>query len=183
MCRTKLQGLGGHVEQFLANGEPPIYFGFGSMRAAEPTSRVLIQAARALGRRSIISQGWGNLAPIDAGTDCLSVGEVAHEKLFARAASVVHHGGPGTTTAAARAGKAQVIVPQLYDQYYWAHRVQQLGVGVAFPTLEHLTVDALVSALDESLERGITARAQALASSIELRGTAIAAERLVKEFG
>ncbi len=32
-----------------------------------------------MGLRSIISQGWGNLAPVDAGTDCLSIGEIAHE--------------------------------------------------------------------------------------------------------
>lgn len=167
----------------LASGMTPVYFGFGSMRAAEQTSRVLIEAARTLGLRSIISQGWGNLAPIDAGADCLSIGEVAHEKLFDRVAAVVHHGGAGTTTAAALAGRAQVIVPHLYDQYYWAHRVQQMGVGVSGPSGEHLTVDGVASGLRESLKPGIKPHAQALASRIERHGTTIAARRLVSEFG
>jgi hypothetical protein len=35
------------------------------MRASEQSSRVLVEAARARGRRSIISQGWANLSPID----------------------------------------------------------------------------------------------------------------------
>lgn len=59
-----------YVEEFLASGEPPVYFGFGSMRVAEQTNRVLIEAARTLGLRSIISRGWGNLTPLDAGADC-----------------------------------------------------------------------------------------------------------------
>ena len=171
-----------HVEQFLASGEVPVYFGFGSMRVAEQTSRVLIEAARTLGLRSIISQGWGNLAPVDAETDCLSIGEVAHEKLFARVAVVMHHGGAGTTIAAAEAGRAQIIVPHLYDQYYWANRVQQLGVGVAGPAHEHLTVDAVVCALRESLQPAMTAHAQALAARIQGRGATLAAERLVNDF-
>jgi vancomycin aglycone glucosyltransferase len=116
--------LPNELQSFLANGDAPIYFGFGSMSAPEETGRVLIEAARALKRRAIVSQGWGHLALIDGGTDCLSIGEVNHEKLFARVAAVVHHGGAGTTTSAMRAGRAQVIVPHLYDQFYWARRVR-----------------------------------------------------------
>jgi vancomycin aglycone glucosyltransferase len=45
------------LEDFLAAGPPPIYLGFGSMRAADQTGRVLLEAARALGLRSLLSQG------------------------------------------------------------------------------------------------------------------------------
>ena len=170
------------LENFLAGGAPPIYLGFGSMRASEQTGRVLIEAARALGLRSILSQGWANLTPSDTGNDCLSIGDVNHEKLFPRVAAIVHHGGAGTTTSAIRAGRAQVIIPHNYDQFYWAHRVQQLGVGVSGPMRDDLTVDALVQALRECLRPEVTARAQALAGRIELHGARIAAERLVHEF-
>ena len=83
------------VEAFLASGPPPLYFGFGSMRVAEGTSRVLVESARTLGMRSIISRGWANLRSIDDGSDCLLVDDVAHEKLFPRVLAVVHHGGAG----------------------------------------------------------------------------------------
>jgi vancomycin aglycone glucosyltransferase len=63
-----------HLENFLANGAPPVYFGFGSMRASEQTSRVLIEAARALGLRSIISQGWANLSLIDTASQRIRLG-------------------------------------------------------------------------------------------------------------
>ncbi len=171
------------LEDFLAGGAPPIYLGFGSMQAYEETGRKLIEAARALGLRSILSQGWGDLAPGDGGDDCMSVGDVNHGKLFPRMAGIVHHGGSGTTTAAARAGRPQVAIPHNYDQFYWAHRVHALGVGVSGPTRDELTVEVLVQALRECLQPEIAAGAQALAGRIELHGARIAAERLASEFG
>ena len=152
------------LESFLDEGAPPVYLGFGSMRAFEQTGRVLIEAARALGLRSILSQGWANLMPNDTMADCLSIGDVNHEKLFPRVAAIVHHGGAGTTTTAARAGRAQVIIPHNYDQFYWAHRVQELGVGVSGPLRDDLTVDTLLSALRECLQPEVATRAQTLAS-------------------
>jgi vancomycin aglycone glucosyltransferase len=177
------RALPDELENFLADSAPAIYLGFGSMRASEQTAHVLIEAARAVGLRSILSQGWAGLTPNDTGDDCLSIGDVNHEKLFPRLAAIVHHGGAGTTTTAARAGRAQVIIPHNYDQFYWAHRVQQLGVGVSGPTRDELSIDALVQALRACLQPEVTSRARDLAGRIEMHGARIAAERLTNEFG
>jgi vancomycin aglycone glucosyltransferase len=166
------------VERFLADGAPPVYLGFGSMRADDQTSRILVEAARALGLRSILSQGWGELAPIDAAGDCLSIGDVAHEALFPRVAAIVHHGGAGTTTTAARAGAPQVIVPHNYDQPYWAHRMETLGVGARGPASEQLSVESIVTALRACLQPETRAGAQALAASVQPDGARAAAELL-----
>jgi vancomycin aglycone glucosyltransferase len=91
------------LETFLEGGEPPIYFGFGSIRAPEGLSQVMVQTAQALGRRAIISQGWANLSVVDNEPDCLVIGEVNLQALFKQVAAVVHHGGAGTTTLAALA--------------------------------------------------------------------------------
>ena len=171
------------LENFLASGAPPIYLGFGSMRASGQTGRVLIEAARALGLRAILSQGWADLTPADAGSDCLSIGDVNHAKLFPRVAAILHHGGAGTTASSLRAGRAQVIIPHNYDQFYWAHRVQQLGVGIAGPARDDLTLDVLVQALRECLQPEVMRRAQTLASRMELLGARLAAERLINDFG
>jgi vancomycin aglycone glucosyltransferase len=141
----------------------------------------MVAAARALGRRAIVSQGWAGLEVTDTGTDCIAVGDVSHEKLFPRVAAIVHHGGAGTTTAAARSGKPQVVVPHIYDQYFWAHRVQQLGIGVSAGRAAQLTIEKLVSALRRCLEHNMAARAQLFASRVEVHGTRVAAERLVKQ--
>ncbi len=171
------------LEDFLADGEPPIYLGFGSMQAYEQTGRLLVEAARTLGLRSILSQGWAGLTSNDTGKDCLLIGDVNHEKLFPRVAAIVHHGGAGTTAAAARAGKPQVIIPHNYDQFYWAHRVQELEVGVSGPVRDDLSADLLIQALRECLRPKAAKQAQALADRMELHGSRLAAERLVREFG
>lgn len=169
--------LNHELEIFLDSGEPPIYFGFGSMRApAADVSTMLVQTARSLGRRAIISRGWADLTVADA-PDCFLVDEVNQQALFRRVAAVVHHGGAGTTTTAARAGAAQVIVPQLYDQHYWAERVATLGTGVAHapgaPTAESLS-----AALEAALHPGVTGKAAAFAPVVGVDGARIAAERL-----
>ncbi len=171
------------LEQFLANGAQPVYLGVGSMRASDRTAGMLVEAARALGLRSILSQGWAGLAPDEPGDDCLSIGDVSHANLFPRVAAIVHHGGAGTTQAAARAGRPQVIIPHNYDQFYWAHRVQQLGAGASGPPRDDLTVDGLIQALRACLQPEVTARAGALAGRMELHGARIAAEQLTNEFG
>lgn len=129
--RADQRQLSLELEAFLDAGELPVYFGFGSMRAPQDVSQAMIKAARAVGRRAIVSRGWAGVTLPDNEPDCLSIGEVNLQALFRRVAAVVHHGGAGTTTAAAQAGAPQVVVPQMYDQHYWAKRVHDLGIGIA----------------------------------------------------
>jgi len=169
--------LSREIETFLDAGDPPVYFGFGSIRATDGLSRAMIESARVLGRRALVSRGWADLALIDDQPDCLAVGEVNQQALFKRVAAVVHHGGAGTTTAATLAGTPQVVIPQAYDQPYWAGRVQALGIGIAHafgaPTTESLT-----SALESTLHADVAARARSVAGLIRRDGAAVAASRL-----
>lgn len=173
------RALEDEVAAFLAAGEPPIYFGFGSIRAPVDMSRVMIEAARALGRRAIVSRGWAELSLVDDGPDCLSIGDVNHQALFKCVAAVVHHGGAGATTAAARAGAPQVIIAQHYDQFYWAQRIHDLGIGAAHP-LGAPTAESLASALRDALQPGVMARARALAGEMRADGAEVAARALTR---
>lgn len=170
--------LSPELEAFLDAGEPPVYFGFGSTRAPADLSRVMIQTARAIGRRAIISRGWADLSLMDNEPDCLVVGDVNLQALFKRVAVAVHHGGAGTTTLAARAGAPQVVIPQLYDQHYWAQRVQYLGIGTAHAPGTP-TTDSLTNALDHTLRPNVTARAESIATSVRSDGAQVAARRLI----
>jgi vancomycin aglycone glucosyltransferase len=167
------------LEAFLADGEPPIYFGFGSIRAPANLSEVMIKSARALGRRAIVSSGWAELSVSDNERDCLTVSEVNQQMLFTRVAAVVHHGGAGTTTTAAFAGAPQVVIPQMYDQHYWAQRIQDLGIGIAHAAGAP-TMGSLTSALDLALQAGIAARARSIAPEVRTDGARTAALRLMK---
>ena len=171
--------LSPELEAFLDAGPPPIYFGFGSISAPADLARVMIESARALGRRAILSRGWAELESVDAEPDCLAIGEVNQQALFKRVAAVVHHGGAGTTHAAARAAAPQVIVAQHYDQPYWAQRVQELGIGTAH-LLPVPTIESLTEALVRTLDPAVADRAWAVARQIRGDGARIAAERLTR---
>ncbi|MFE3737262.1 glycosyltransferase [Streptomyces sp. NPDC059134] len=163
---------------FLEAGAPPVYLGFGSMRAPEGLARVAVEAIRARGRRAVVSRGWADLAVLDDRDDCLVVGEVNQQALFGRVAAVVHHGGAGTTATAARAGAPQVVVPQMVDQPYWAARVTALGIGAAHdgPTP---TAASLSAALGTALSAGTRARARAVADTLRTDGAEVAAKLLL----
>lgn len=172
--------LSDELRAFLAAGERPIYFGFGSLRAPPGLAEAMVGAARAHGRRAIVSRGWAGLAPIDGQPDCLAIGEVNQQALFGQVSAVVHHGGAGTTVAAALAGAPQVVVPQMYDQRYWAQRIQDLGIGTAH-TPGAPSADSLTAALATSLTPTVATRARTLATAIRRDGARIAAERLLNE--
>ena len=166
------------LEAFLDAGPPPVYVGFGSMRAPQDIARVAIEAIRAQGRRALVACGWAGLAPIDDRDDCFAVGEVNQQALFGRVAAVVHHGGAGTTTTATRAGVPQVVVPQWADQPYWASRVAGLGIGVAHD-VQAPTAGSLSAALSTALAPETRTRAGAVADTIRADGATVAAELLL----
>lgn len=170
--------LSPELAAFLDAGEPPVYFGFGSVRAPESLHRVMIESARALGRRAIVSRGWADLSLVDGEPDCLAVGEVNHQALFQRVSAVVHHGGAGTTTAAAQAGAPQVAIPQHYDQHHWAQRIRHLGIGTAHEPGAP-TTGSLTSALARALAPAVAARARSFAPAVHRDGARIAARRLI----
>lgn len=172
------------VESFLSDGDAPVYFGFGSMASMPNIAEVLLQTARAVGQRAIILRGWAGLSIVDASLrdhdrDVLFVDEVNQQELFKHVAAVVHHGGAGTTTVAARAGAPQVVIPQMYDQHYFATRVHELGIGIAhapgIPTVQSLTV-----ALDAVLKGDCSVRAAAVARGIRTDGAQLAAQRVLE---
>ncbi|RZU20138.1 vancomycin aglycone glucosyltransferase [Kribbella rubisoli] len=168
------------LEAFLGAGEPPVYVGFGSMAAYAPKdiARTAIDACRAHGRRVLLSRGWAGLDLADEGRDCFMVGEINQQALFPRVAAIVHHGGAGTTTAAARSGTPQVVVPLIADQPYWASRVAALGIGAAHERATP-TVDSLAAALGIALSSETQAQAAKTGGEITTDGARVAAGLLV----
>ena len=161
--------LNGEVEAFLAAGRPPVYIGFGSMpEKAEETSRLILEAARRSGRRLIMGSGWARLTDLDPGQDHLVVGDLPHEQLFPRTAAVIHHGVAGTTATAARAGVPQIIVPHYFDQYYWAEKIHQVGLGPKAVNRDKLTSQNLAGAIAKAVSNPSYAhRAQQIATALQ----------------
>jgi UDP:flavonoid glycosyltransferase YjiC (YdhE family) len=160
------------VEEFLAAGPPPLYLGFGSMTDpdAEHTTQLAVEATRQAGCRLILSRGWAGLGATPLPSHCLAIGPVSHTRLFPRMAAIVHHGGAGTTAAAARSGKPQLVVPHLADQFHFGAQVHALGVAPKPLRRMHLTADNFTARIHQLLEdQRMQERAQALGARIAAR--------------
>jgi len=83
--------------------------------------------------------------------------------------TIVHHGGAGTTHAAARAGVPSVVLPFAADQFFWAKRLE--SVGAAPPMLTHRKLTAARLRKRLALAASATLRERA-----RLVGEAISAE-------
>jgi vancomycin aglycone glucosyltransferase len=164
------------VDAFLACYPSPVYVGFGSMVAKRvpDLASAAVDAVRAAGRRVLIAGGWAELDRyIEPADDLLITGALPHDVVFPRVAAVVHHGGAGTTTAAARAGVPQVPLPHILDQYYWAHRIERLGIGPRALPVDLVTADVLSDRIDAALaDPAIRRRAAALAPAVRGRNGA-----------
>jgi len=164
------------LEAFLDAGAPPIYIGFGSMTDGDPerTTARVIRAAQAVGRRLILSGGWAGLGSGPLPATVFRVGTVDHNQLFPRTSVVVHHGGAGTTTSAARAGVPQIVVPHGADQYWWGTRVHRLGLAPPPIPRAKLAGEPLAEALRAVLDAEIVAeRAREVGERIRARGSAL----------
>lgn len=159
--------------QFLREGEPPVYVGFGSMPSGDPaeTTRMVIESLRAAGVRGLIATGLGGLAGFDSDAeDILVIDAAPHSWLFPRMAAIVHHGGAGTTAAGLRAGCPTLVIPTFGDQPFWGARGAALGAGPTPIPVKRLSVTSLTEAIRVlTTDAEMRAKAQAL-------GTAIAAE-------
>jgi vancomycin aglycone glucosyltransferase len=136
------------VEAFVRAGPPPIYVGFGSMVAKRSLrlGQRIVQAAASIGCRLIVAGGWASLdADLANSERVLTISDAPHDKLFPHVAAAVHHGGAGTTTAAARAGIPQIVVPHVLDQFYWARRIELLGLGPQSLPLNQVSDNALAT--------------------------------------
>ena len=161
------------LSAFLDAGPPPVYLGFGSMTDPTPaaTTRAVVDAIDRVGCRAVISQGWAGLADGPLPERVFATGSVPHGSLFPRCALIVHHGGAGTTTSAARAGVPQLLIPHLLDQFYWVGQIHRLGVGPPALRRSRLRADRLAERIEATLgNEWIAGRARDLAASLARLG-------------
>lgn len=93
--------------EFLADGPPPVFIGFGSSGALD--TDFMLETVRRAGMRAVL-QGVEEFSAPDA----MGIGTVPHRWLFPQMAAVIHHAGAGTTAAGLLAGVPTVSVPTLY---------------------------------------------------------------------
>jgi sterol 3beta-glucosyltransferase len=154
--------------RFIDSGEPPVVLSLGSMLHGSPETlgKVVLDALRQLGTRTIVQRGWTGLC-VNAPADLIHpIDFVPHSWLFPRAACVVHAGGAGTAAAAARFGIPAVIVPHMLDQFVWATLFKERGSAADAIPYTELTAKRLKEGIKRALCPDSRARAADLAARI-----------------
>ncbi|OBB90396.1 glycosyltransferase [Mycobacterium sp. 852002-30065_SCH5024008] len=155
------------VLSWIAEGPPPIYFGFGSTPVTSPpeTVAVINGACEQLGERALICSGPNDFTHLARAGHTEIVDAVNHAAIFPACRVIVHHGGAGTTAAAMRAGVPMLVLWLWLDQPIWASAVTQLGVGIGRPFSES-TYDSLVADLSSLLAGDHVTRAREVAAQM-----------------
>ncbi|MDY6940863.1 MAG: glycosyltransferase [Cyanobacteriota bacterium] len=171
------------LEDFLQQGSPPIYIGFGSLidpGKAKQTTELTINALERSGQRGVLAMGWGGIVKPDTVPDNIFILESApHAWLFPRMSAVVHHGGAGTTAAGLRAGVPSIIIPHANDQFAWGRRVWELGVGPKPIIKTQLSVENLCAAITHALTPEIKQAAKVLGEKIQSENGAETAAKII----
>jgi UDP:flavonoid glycosyltransferase YjiC (YdhE family) len=106
-----------------------VYIGFGSMSESSESLKFFQTALEMADLYAVVSQGWAQMKSSQSLDRIFLTPPVDHRNLFPRLEAAVHHGGAGTTYTSALFGLPQWIFPHMLDQYYWARRIQTLGLG------------------------------------------------------
>jgi sterol 3beta-glucosyltransferase len=184
--RTEEDRLSEEVQGFLADGEQPLFIGFGSMPLPQPeeTAQIIAEALAATSSRAIVSgEALASARVLQGNPSVLTVASVPHEPLFKHVSGVVHHGGSGTVGTGLRAGRPTLVVPTVFDQFFWGRRVSAVGAGPAPLPFNRLTAERLAAALRELGGASIRSAAQRIGERVEAEdgvGDAVAAiERML----
>ncbi|MEU7767448.1 glycosyltransferase [Nocardia sp. NPDC049190] len=151
-----LAGDHADILSWVDGGDPPVFFGFGSMpiRDAAAVLAMVSRVSARLGVRALVSAGWSDLdvAGAHVGAHVKVVGPFAHDLVFPHCAAAVHHGGVGTLFESLRAGLPTLVCSVSFEQPMWGGQVERLGVG-AHIRFTQLTADRLEQGVASILAR------------------------------
>lgn len=174
-------GLPGELSAFLAAGDPPVAFTFGTgMRHASAVFLAAADACRTLGKRGLFLTKYAGQLPPDLPPTVRHVPYAPFRRLFPRCAAVVHHGGIGTVAEALAAGVPQLVLPVAFDQTDNAVRVKRLGGG-DWLLARRAGPARMAAALAAVMTPAGSQRSQAVASRFTAEDALDAAARHVEE--
>ncbi|AQT80394.1 hypothetical protein B1R94_15650 [Mycolicibacterium litorale] len=156
------------VASWIADGTPPIYFGFGSMPLDSPVEavRMISEVSAELGERALVCAGFSEFDGIDAPAHVKLVASVNHAAVFPACRAVVHHGGAGTTAAGIRAGVPTLVLWVAAEQPLWGKQVHRLGIGTV-RRFSATTKESLLADLRTVLAAEVAGRARQVSATMQ----------------
>jgi len=144
-----------NLQAFLANGDKPVYIGWGSMARKNNGEllRAAISGCKKAEKRGVILYGWAHLemSILDSVSDAdlidyakdkiIIVKDVSHIKLFPECCCLITHGAAGTTAAMLRSGVPSAVTPVWWDQNFFGDRLEAMGMGRRGPHFASVSGD------------------------------------------
>jgi UDP:flavonoid glycosyltransferase YjiC (YdhE family) len=128
--KEELERLLGFIKK---NNKPTVFFSLGSCTTEhrDRFAEMLLDICYEQDYKLVVACGWWEVGAHLKKKENLYRMEniIPHYQIFPHCDALIHHGGAGTTHSAARSGRPQMVVPLLLDQFYWSHRVKELGIG------------------------------------------------------
>lgn len=120
----------GPLARFLAAGAPPVVFMPGTASQGDASFyQAALRACELTGQRGVLLGCLPQALSASLPPSIHAQPYAPFSSLLPRARALVHHGGIGSCAQALRAGIAQLVLPQAYDQFDNAMRIEALGVG------------------------------------------------------
>jgi rhamnosyltransferase subunit B len=180
------EGLSLEILKFLDKGDPPIVFTLGTaMQHGKNFFEASTEACRLLDKRGLLLTQHLSHLPPKLPEIIKHAKYIPFSKVLPYAATLVHHGGIGTTAQGLAAGIPQLVMPMNHDQPDNAARIEKLGVGISLkPNRYHGKTAA--SRLDYLLRSPqVQLQCQKVAKKVNfseaLTNTCLAIEELDKE--
>ncbi|MGE2813681.1 glycosyltransferase [Mycobacterium heidelbergense] len=153
------------IASWMAEGTPPIYFGFGSMPVESPadTLAMIADACAQLGERALVGAGWSDFSDVPHFDHVKLVGAMNFAAIFPACRALVHHGGSSTTPIGLRAGVPQLILYWDLVHAIYGDQLKRLKVGTA-RRFSSTTRESLVADLRTILDPQYAARAREIAT-------------------
>ncbi|KZM23991.1 transferase [Ascochyta rabiei] len=131
------------LAEFLAEGPPPVYIGFGSIVVDDPVglTKLIFEAVKMAKVRAIVSKGWGGVG----------AGEVPDGVYL---------------IAGIALGKPTVVVPFFGDQPFWGQMIAKAGAGPVPVAFKQMTAQSLAESITFALRDEVKVAVKRMAESI-----------------
>ncbi|MBS1661427.1 MAG: glycosyltransferase family 1 protein [Bacteroidetes bacterium] len=154
------------LEDWLKQGDRPIYIGFGSIPVPNPPLLLQILETILPHKRIILATGWTVFPNLPTHPNLFTTKYTDHSWLLPQCSTAIIHGGIGTIAAILRAGIPSVVVSILADQPINGKLIEQKHLGFHIP-FKKLTPTRLQKAIDATQNPQIINNCKAAAAAIQ----------------
>jgi sterol 3beta-glucosyltransferase len=136
------------LNDWLLQGDKPIYIGFGSngIGNTEKFSKIIMTILNKTNERILFCTGWSLFDNLPTHKNLFVTKYVNHETVLPKCKIGIFHGGAGTLATMLRNELPVIIISFYTDQPTWGKIIEQRKLGVHIP-VKKLTADKLISAI------------------------------------